>query len=254
MKKKLVSWLTFALLVLPIFVGNADAQTTTPTVATSCMLTATPSTAHQNEIVTLSWTAPGAILGVIDQGIGIVPLPSSSASVYPWGSSTMYTMTVATTTGVSTCSTTVTVLPPPPVPAAKNLLGCWSVLFKNVATADANKDKGSLIKAPSNQVVCLTAGYLNSDGSQSYSGEVPGNYTAYVWAGYAPTLSHVTIGITLNDDSTRTQYQMESHVYFTDNKEIRADGLMNGLHRAWSANAPDMEMNGDAVFVRTNAK
>lgn len=215
----------------------------------SCSLSASPAVVQQNEQTTLSYDTVATNLAVVDQGVGIVS-PTVSGSLLAWvgGPETTFTMTVAGPGGLSTCSATVTVLPPPP---ATELLGCWNLKYRDVKTVDAARSK---IKAPADQTVCFDSGQINTDGSQSYNGSVPGNYTSGAYAHYVPTMGHVTVGISMSDYSTQTFYYIESRLYFANGKEDRADGLVNGYHQSWWTNAPDMIMNGDSSFTRARGK
>ncbi len=250
MKKMCLALATVLVAVSQLITPAQAAPVPTVSTAPSCTLTATPSTVQQNEQTTLSYTATNAFLAVVDQGVGIVS-PAGTGTVQVWVGSpeTTYTMTVAGPTGVGTCQVTVTVLPPPP---ATELLGCWNVKYQGVKITAGAKNK---IKAPGDQTVCFYSGQVNYDGTHSYSGMIPGNYTASAYAYYVPSMGYVNVGVSLNDYSTQSFMYLESHVYFSNKgKADKADGQLDGYYERWGVPAPDAVFNGDSSFERAKGK
>ncbi len=82
-----------------------------------CTLAAAPSTLVGSGSTTLSWSAPYATAGSINQGVGSLATPTAGSAVVPVSNTTNYTATFSTPYGSATCSTSVTVSQTPPPPS-----------------------------------------------------------------------------------------------------------------------------------------
>ena len=84
-----------------------------PTPEPSCTLTANPSDVYEGDSVQLQWTSSNVSAGSINQGVGAIsPVANGSVTVSPNTSKT-YTATFTGSYGDVSCSTPVTVNPPP---------------------------------------------------------------------------------------------------------------------------------------------